>query len=46
MTSVDGADERSMEEVSLLNTTYGEITRHVIWGDYHMRDPVQLLFES
>jgi len=34
----DGKDERTLKELAVLNTTYGEIARHVIWGDMATRD--------
>ncbi|XP_076801647.1 uncharacterized protein LOC143446067 isoform X2 [Clavelina lepadiformis] len=34
----DGKEERSLKELAVLNTTYGQIARHVIWGDERVRD--------
>ncbi|XP_076823693.1 uncharacterized protein LOC143469765 isoform X2 [Clavelina lepadiformis] len=34
----DGRHERTLKELAVLNTTYGEISRHVIWGDSSFKD--------
>ncbi|XP_002122051.2 uncharacterized protein LOC100184557 [Ciona intestinalis] len=38
MINVDGTPERSLQELSVLNTTYGEIARYVLWKDPKIRD--------
>uniref|UniRef100_H2Y704 Alpha-1,4-N-acetylglucosaminyltransferase n=1 Tax=Ciona savignyi TaxID=51511 RepID=H2Y704_CIOSA len=38
MLAVDGTPERSLQELSVLNTTYGEIARYVIWQSSQIRD--------
>ena len=41
---MDGVEERTMEELAVLNTTYGEVARHVIWGHYRTLDLTKILF--
>ena len=36
--SFDGKYERTLKELAILNTTYGQIARHIIWGDEKPRD--------
>lgn len=38
MWSLDGTEERSLKELAVLNTTYGEIARYVLFGDKRARD--------
>jgi len=38
MLTVDGVSERTLMELAVLNTTYGQIARHVIWGSPAPRD--------
>jgi len=38
MKLVDGTNERSLFELSVLNTTYGEIARFIFWDDPKIRD--------
>ena len=38
MEKLTGKKERSLKELAILNTTYGEIVRHVIWGNKAARD--------
>ena len=30
--------ERPLKQLAVLNTTYGEVARHVIWGNKLIRD--------
>ena len=34
----DGKADRTLKELAVLNTTFGQISRHVIWGDERPRD--------
>ena len=34
----DGKADRTLKELGVLNTTFGQISRHVIWGDERPRD--------
>jgi len=36
--SYEGKHDRPLKQLAVLNTTYGEIARHVIWGDAAIRD--------
>lgn len=38
MASYDGTRERPLKELAVLNTTFGEVARHVIFGDKEVRD--------
>nr|CAB3262881.1 uncharacterized protein LOC100184557 [Phallusia mammillata] len=38
MKDLDGKTERPLKELAVLNTTYGEVARHAIWGNYRGRD--------
>ena len=34
----DSKEERTLKELAILNSTYGEISRHIIWGNKNPRD--------
>ena len=38
MEELSGKKEWSLKELAVLNTTYGEIVRHVVWGNKEARD--------
>nr|XP_039252113.1 uncharacterized protein LOC120329532 [Styela clava] len=38
MRALDGTPERSLRELAILNTTYGEISRFILWGSKEPRD--------
>nr|CAB3262880.1 uncharacterized protein LOC100184557 [Phallusia mammillata] len=45
MLSMEGTQERNLKELSILNTTYGQIARYVIWDDERPRDISDLIFD-
>ena len=38
MEKFDGKKERTLKELAVLDSTYGEIARYVLWGDAGTRD--------
>ena len=38
MKDYDGKKERSLKELAVLDSTYGEIARYVLWGDEKIKD--------
>ena len=35
---MDGTKERPLKQLAVLGTTYGDVARHVIWGDKRERN--------
>ena len=44
MIKFDGKKERTLKELAVLNSTYGEIARFIIWGDSEPRDVSDWIF--
>ena len=42
----DGVEERSLKQIAILNTTYGEIARFVLWGSPEQHDITNWVLDS